>query len=89
MTIYCIHKSTYCIRPTTVGLERLLNFSHGALSLLYMRLIEFSPFHWGFALGTNGINVAHELGHRKNSVEKIPRKSIAFTQLLYALLYRT
>ena len=33
-------------------------------------------FSLGVALGTNGINVAHELGHRKNGLEKTIAKAL-------------
>jgi alkane 1-monooxygenase len=50
-----------------------LEFYHGALSAFETCGLVLSL---GISLGTNGINVAHELGHRKNSVEKTLAKAL-------------
>jgi alkane 1-monooxygenase len=50
-----------------------LEFYHGALSAFETCGLVLSL---GVSLGTNGINVAHELGHRKNNVEKTLAKAL-------------
>jgi alkane 1-monooxygenase len=42
---------------------------------------------FGIVLGTNGINVAHELGHRKTKWERFFSKSFINARFLYAFLY--
>ena len=42
---------------------------------------------FGIVLGTNGINVAHELGHRKTKWERFLAKSFINACFLYAFLY--